>query len=282
MKRLTEILRMIKFEHTLFALPFAFIGMLFGARGWPGWRVFLLVTLAMVFARSAAMAFNRLVDADVDGENPRTRERAIPAGRLTRGFVTFYVVINSIAFLVVCGFINRLTLLLAPVALAVVLFYSYTKRFTLFSHLVLGVGLAMAPTGGWISVTGSFSLSPVFLSAAVLFWVAGFDVMYSLQDVDFDRAKGLYSIPARLGTGPSLLLARGFHFLTFLLLLIFSLSAGAGVWFNLGIAVCALLLIYEHRLVSPNDLSRLNAAFFTVNSVVSVILLFCTVLKFAG
>ncbi len=280
MKRLIEVFRMIKFEHTLFALPFAFMGMLFAAGGWPGWRLFLLVTLAMVFARSAAMAFNRLVDADVDGENPRTKERSLPAGRLSRGFVMVYVLVNSIAFLAVCGFINRLTLLLSPVALAVVLFYSYTKRFTSFSHFVLGLGLAIAPTGGWIAVTGHFDLSPLFLSAAVLFWVAGFDVLYSLQDVEFDRTKGLYSIPAKVGTGRSLLLARAFHFLAFLLLAGFSIVIGAGHWFNIGVAVSALLLVYEHRLVSADDLSRLNAAFFTVNSFVSILLLVCTILKF--
>ena len=272
---------MIKFEHTLFALPFAFMGMLFGAGGWPGWRLALLVTLAMVFARSAAMAFNRLVDADVDGENPRTKDRSLPAGRLSRNFVILYVAANSIGFLVACGFMNHLTLILSPVALAVVLFYSYTKRFTSFSHIVLGLGLAIAPTGGWIAVTGQFALPPLLLSAAVLFWVAGFDVLYSLQDIDFDRTNGLYSIPARVGTGWSLILARSFHFLTFILLTGFSLAIGAGLWFNVGVGISAMLLVYEHQLVSVDDLSRLNAAFFTVNGIVSVILLVCTILKFA-
>ncbi|NOY23180.1 MAG: UbiA family prenyltransferase [Acidobacteria bacterium] len=272
---------MIKFEHTLFALPFAFMGMLFGAGGWPGWHLFLLVTLAMVFARSAAMAFNRLVDVDVDGENPRTRGRSLPAGRLSRRFVTLYVAANGAGFIVVCLFINHLAFLLSPVALAIVLFYSYTKRFTSFSHLVLGLGLAIAPTGGWIAVTGQFAVSPLLLSAAVIFWVAGFDVMYSLQDVEFDRTKGLYSIPAKIGTARSLVLARGFHILTFLFLAGFSMASGAGLWFNIGVGVSALLLIYEHLLVSTEDLSRLNAAFFTVNSFVSILLLVCTILKFA-
>ncbi len=272
---------MIKFEHTVFALPFAFMGMLFGAGGWPGWHLALLVTLAMVFARSAAMAFNRLVDVEVDGENPRTKDRSLPAGRLDRSFVTVYVAANSAGFLVVCGFMNQLTLVLSPVALAVVLFYSYTKRFTSFSHLVLGLGLAIAPTGGWIAVTGQFALPSLLLSGAVLFWVAGFDVLYSLQDVDFDRSNGLYSIPAKVGAGWSLVLARSFHFLTFCLLAGFSLAIGAGFWFNVGVGISAMLLVYEHQLVSADDLSRLNAAFFTVNGIVSVILLVCTILKFA-
>ncbi|NOZ13483.1 MAG: UbiA family prenyltransferase [Acidobacteria bacterium] len=272
---------MIKFEHTLFALPFAFMGMMFAAGGWPGWRLFLLVTLAMVFARSAAMAFNRLVDVDVDGENPRTKDRSLPAGRLSTRFVAVYVILNSIAFIAVCGFINPLAFFLSPLALGLVLFYSYTKRFTSFSHLVLGLGLAIAPTGGWIAVTGNFAVPPLLLSGAVLFWVAGFDVMYSLQDVEFDRVKGLHSIPARMGTGRSLLLARSFHLLTFILLAVFSLAVNAGVWFNIGVGISALLLVYEHRLVSEDDLSRLNAAFFTVNSFVSILLLVCTVLKYS-
>ena len=272
---------MIKFEHTLFALPFAFMGMLFAAGGWPGWYLLIVVTFAMVFARSSAMAFNRLVDVDVDGENPRTKDRSLPTGRLNRRFVAVYVVVNSAAFIVVCGFINHLALILSPVALAIVLFYSYTKRFTSFSHLVLGLGLAIAPTGGWIAVTGQFAVPPLLLSAAVLFWVAGFDVLYSLQDVEFDRTKGLYSIPARVGTGWSLLLSRSFHVLTFMLLAGFSVVIGAGFWFNIGIGASALLLIYEHQLISADDMSRLNAAFFTVNSFVSILLLVCTILKFA-
>lgn len=280
MKRLLEIFDMIKIEHTLFALPFALVGLLFGADGWPGWRLLGLVALAMVFARSAAMAFNRWTDAKIDAQNPRTRSRSIPAGRLKRASVLVFVLVNAVLFIVVCSLINRMTFLLSPVALLVVLGYSYTKRFTFLSHLVLGLGLAIAPAGGWIAARGTLDLPAVLLSLAVLFWVAGFDILYALQDQAFDRENGLYSVPVRFGNGGSLLLARVCHALMIIALGLFVWLTGAGAWFAAGVGVSAILLIYEHSLVRADDLSRLDAAFFQVNSVLSINLLLFAVLQF--
>ncbi len=281
MKRIREIFEMIKIEHTLFALPFAFVGLIFGAEGWPGWRLLGLVAMAMVFARSAAMAFNRWADAGIDAENPRTRNRSIPAGRIRRDSVLLFVIINGILFVLVCALINRLTFLLSPLALLVVLGYSYTKRFTSFSHLVLGLGLAIAPAGGWIAARGVLELPAILLSLAVLFWVAGFDILYALQDEAFDREKRLYSIPVRFGTAGSLLLARACHLLMIAALGMFVWLTGAGAWFAAGVVVAAVLLVYEHSLLRADDLSRLDAAFFNVNSVLSVNLLVFTVFQFA-
>ena len=280
MRRLLEIFDMIKIEHTLFALPFALVGLLFGADGWPGWRLLGLVALAMVFARSAAMAFNRWADAEIDAQNPRTRSRSIPAGRLKRGSVLVFVLINTLLFIGVCSLINPMTFVLSPVALLVVLGYSYTKRFTSLSHLVLGLGLAIAPAGGWIAARGTLDLPAVMLSLAVLFWVSGFDILYALQDQAFDRENRLHSIPVRFGTGGSLLLARASHALMIMALALFVWLTDAGAWFAAGVAVSAILLIYEHSLVRSDDLSRLDAAFFQVNSVLSINLLIFAVLQF--
>ena len=282
MKNLLEIFRMIKIEHTVFALPFALVGVLFAAGGWPGWRVLGLVVLAMYLARSAAMAFNRLVDQKYDAENPRTADRSLPAGRLKRSFVILYVLFHAVAFIVCCGFINKLALVLSPVALAVILGYSLAKRFTSVAHLILGLGLAIAPAGGWIAVRGELSLSVLFLCFTVLFWVAGFDILYALQDRDFDANRGLHSIPVWLGVHGSLNAARLLHVLMIGSLVLFSLAVNAGLWFNAGILVAAILLIYEHSLVRATDLSRLDAAFFQVNSILSVLLLAVTILRYVA
>lgn len=267
-------LEMIKIEHTLFALPFAFLGAVLAANGLPSaWQI-LWIVLAMVGARSAAMAFNRIADRSFDAKNPRTAMRAIPAGLLSVGFVWLFTIAASALFLLAAAMLNRLTLLLAPVALACVLLYSLTKRWTQFSHLVLGACLSIAPTGAWIAVRGEIgSVIPLLLSLVVLLWTAGFDVLYACQDYDFDRREGLKSIPARFGIGRALWISRGLHAAAFLALLWLLLVTNLGPIAFAGVLATGALLVYQHRLVRADDLGRLNAAFFTTNAFVSVILL---------
>jgi 4-hydroxybenzoate polyprenyltransferase len=266
-------LEMIKWEHSIFALPFALCGAMLAAGGWPTPRQLLWIVVAMVAARSAAMAFNRLADAEMDATNPRTRMRALPAGVLSRGFVGAFVVVCSALLIFSASQLNRLALLLSPVALAIVLVYSYTKRFTRWSHVVLGISLGVAPAAAWIAVRGSLDPRILILTAAVTFWVGGFDVLYSCQDYEFDCQHDLHSVPRFFGIRNALLVARGSHVIMLLLLIAlviaFSLS-----WITLaGVAVVAALLAWEHSLVRADDLSRLNAAFFTMNGVISVVFL---------
>jgi 4-hydroxybenzoate polyprenyltransferase len=266
-------LEMIKIEHTLFALPFAFLGALLAARGLPtAWQL-AWITAAMVGARSAAMTFNRIADRDIDAANPRTRARAIPAGLLSLRFAWAFTITASALFFVAAAMLNRLTLILSPVALASVLLYSYTKRFTSLSHIVLGWSLSIAPTGAWIAVRGSLdSPAPLLLSLVVLLWTAGFDVLYACQDVAFDRQTGLRSVPARVGISRALWIARALHAGAFIALVGLYLIVGLG-WLTLaGVGATGALLVYQHSLVKASDLSRLNAAFFTTNAFVSVIL----------
>ena len=267
-------LEMIKIEHTLFALPFAFLGAVLAARGLPSAAQILWIVLAMVGARSAAMAFNRIADRNYDAKNPRTANRALPAGLLSVGFVWAFTIASAALFLVAAAMLNRLTLILAPVALACVLLYSFTKRWTQLSHLVLGACLSIAPTGAWIAVLGEIgSPVPLLLSLVVLLWTAGFDVLYACQDYDFDRREDLRSIPARFGIGRALWIARGLHVAAFLALVWLFVITGLGPVALVGVIATGALLVYQHRLVRSNDLSRLNAAFFTTNAFVSVILL---------
>ncbi len=265
---------MIKIEHTLFALPFAFLGAVLAARGLPSpWQI-LWIVVAMVGARSAAMAFNRIADRSFDARNPRTASRALPAGLLSVGFVWAFTIAAAALFVVAAAMLNRLTLILAPVALACVLLYSFTKRWTQFSHLVLGACLSIAPTGAWIAVRGEIgSPVPLLLSLVVLLWTAGFDVLYACQDYDFDRSEGLRSMPARVGIARALWIARALHAAAFLALVWLFLITGLGPVALIGVVATAALLVYQHRLVRTDDLSRLNAAFFTTNAFVSVILL---------
>ena len=265
---------MIKIEHTLFALPFAFLGAVLAARGLPTpWQI-LWIVVAMVGARSAAMAFNRIADRSFDARNPRTASRALPAGLLSVGFVWAFTIAAAALFAVAAAMLNRLTLILAPVALACVLLYSFTKRWTQFSHLVLGACLSIAPTGAWIAVRGEIgSPVPLLLSLVVLLWTAGFDVLYACQDYDFDRSEGLRSIPARVGIARALWIARALHAAAFLALVWLFLITRLGPVALIGVLATAALLVYQHRLVRAGDLSRLNAAFFTTNAFVSVILL---------
>jgi 4-hydroxybenzoate polyprenyltransferase len=264
-------LEMIKWEHSIFALPFAFCGAMLAANGIPSIHQITWIVVAMISARSAAMAFNRLADASMDAANPRTRTRAIPAGHLSSSFVLGFTLVSCGIFVLATSQLNRLTLALSPVALAVVLLYSYTKRVTRWSHLVLGFALGIAPTAAWIAVRGSIDARILLLTAAVTFWVGGFDVLYACQDYEFDREAGLHSVPRYVGIGRSLWIARGFHLLMLGLLigLVMAFRLGGTAW--LGVAAIGLLLAYEHSLVKADDLSKLNAAFFTMNGVISVV-----------
>jgi 4-hydroxybenzoate polyprenyltransferase len=265
---------MIKIEHTLFALPFAFLGAVLAANGLPSPRQILWIIVAMVGARSAAMAFNRIADRNFDARNPRTAMRALPAGMLSVGFVWAFTIISAAVFLFAAAMLNRLTLLLAPVALASILLYSLTKRWTQFSHIVLGWCLSIAPTGAWIAVRGEIgSAIPLLLSLVVLLWTAGFDILYACQDYDFDRGEGLRSIPARTGIARALWIARGLHATAFLALIWLYVVTGLGPLAFAGVIATGTLLVYQHRLVRADDLGQLNAAFFTTNAFVSVILL---------
>jgi len=272
--RLRTVLEMIKFEHSVFALPFALTGALLAARftsnGWPTWRQFLWIVVAMVAARSAAMTINRIADVRFDKENPRTAGRALPSGALTVGFAWSFTFCAIAAFLLAAWQLNPLALKLAPVALFILFFYSFTKRFTNWSHLFLGFALGISPAAAWIAITGSLDRRMLILSAAVTLWVGGFDVLYACQDVDFDRRAGLFSIPKRFGIANALLIARLMHVgvVGLLAWLAASFALPWPAW--TGIVVVATLLAYEHSLVKPNDLSKLDAAFFAMNGYISI------------
>src|SRR5262249_37881582 len=277
-QRLRITLEMIKIEHTLFALPFAFLGATLAAHELPphqpsSWiSRFLWITVAMVGARSAAMTFNRIADRRIDAANPRTAGRALPAGALDVRFAWTFTIASCAVFVIAASRLNQLALLLSPVALASVFLYSFTKRFTSLSHFVLGWCLGIAPTGAWIAIQGRVDATPLLLSLSVLLWTAGFDVLYACQDFDFDRKAGLHSIPSRLGINRALWAARGIHLLMFAALVLFFLSAKLGGVAFAGVVATGALLLYQHSIVKADDLSRLNAAFFTTNAFVSVIL----------
>jgi 4-hydroxybenzoate polyprenyltransferase len=267
---------MIKFEHSVFALPFALTGAMlawrdggFGTRGRA--TKLLWIVVAMVAARSAAMAFNRLLDAEIDGRNPRTKARHIPAGLLSRGFTWGFVTVGSLLFVTAAWMLNELCFLLSPVALGIVFFYSFTKRFTSLSHLVLGFALGIAPAAAWIAIRDALDPRILWLTAAVTCWTAGFDIIYSCQDYDFDRTAGLFSLPRKFGIRPALWISRLLHFAMIGCLSALAWSLDLGGLSLAGIGVVGALLIYEHSLVKPDDLSRVNAAFFTVNGYVSVL-----------
>jgi 4-hydroxybenzoate polyprenyltransferase len=264
-------LEMIKWEHSVFALPFALTGAVLAAGGWPPLRVLGWIVLSMVAARSAAMAFNRLVDARLDAANPRTAMRALPAGILSSGFVAGFVVVAAMIFLLGAAMLNRLSLELAPVALAVVLAYSYMKRLTRWSHLILGLALGIAPSAAWIAVRGTLDARIVVLTVAVLLWVGGFDVLYACQDFEHDRKVGLNSVPQAFGVKTAFWIARGMHAGMLAMLCWLINLFGLGKLSMLGVALVAALLLYEHSIISPRDMRRMNAAFFTLNGIISVI-----------
>ena len=271
LRNLRATLEMIKWEHSIFALPFALCGAMLAARGFPPVHQLAWIIVAMVAARSAAMAFNRWADAAIDAANPRTRTRALPTGNLSPAFVATFVVVSSVIFIVAASQLNRLTLLLSPVALAVLLLYTYTKRVTRWSHLVLGFALGIAPSAAWIAVRGSLDPRILLLTVAVTFWVGGFDVLYACQDYEFDCQAGLHSVPRYFGILASLWIARVFDGIMITLLIALVISFGMGVWAIIGVLAVILLLVYEHSLVRSDDLSKLNAGFFTMNGVISVL-----------
>ncbi|HTZ97498.1 MAG TPA: UbiA-like polyprenyltransferase [Terriglobales bacterium] len=271
LRNLRVTLEMIKWEHSVFVLPFALCGAMLAAHGWPNAHTLIWIVVAMVAARSAAMAFNRLADASIDAANPRTRTRALPAGTLTPTFVATFVVISCVVFVVAAWRLNHLSLMLSPVALAIILLYSFSKRFTRWSHLILGFAMGIAPSAAWIAVRGSLDPRILLLTAAVTFWGGGFDVLYACQDYDFDRQSGLHSVPRYVGIANALWIARLFHLSMALLLVSLVVVFGLGKLAIAGVVFVAFLLTYEHSLVSPTDLSKLNAAFFTMNGVISVV-----------
>ncbi|MBI1757098.1 MAG: UbiA family prenyltransferase [Fimbriimonas ginsengisoli] len=265
-------LEMIKFEHSVFALPFAMIGMMWGAGGWPGWRVFGWIVLAMVSCRSAAMAFNRIADRRIDAANPRTAARALPVGALGLGQTYLFLGVSVALFLASAAMLNPLALALSPVALLVILGYSTTKRFTSLSHFVLGLSLGIAPAAAWIGATGRLDAAILPLVGAVMLWTGGFDILYSLQDDDFDREQGLRSLPVWLGRPKALVVSRLCHAGSVGLLVWGGSLVGAGPIYFAGVLLAGVLLAYEQSLVKPNDLSRVDLAFFTLNGFVSIAL----------
>jgi len=274
--RIRTVLEMIKFEHSVFALPFALVGALLAARaggGLPAWSQILWIVVAMVGARSAAMTMNRIADIEFDGRNPRTANRALPAGTLSVGFAWTFTILASALLVVAAWQLNPLALKLSPVVLAMLFLYSYTKRFTALSHLVLGFCLGISPAAAWIAIRGSLDWRMLILCAAVTLWVGGFDVLYACQDVEFDRVEGLHSIPKKYGIPLALRIARAMHVLMVALLVWLALSFRLAWPAWVGIGVVAALLAYEHSLVTPNDLSKMNAAFFAVNGYISLLFL---------
>ena len=283
MSRFRNYLSLVKFSHTLFALPFALIGFFLGIFGRkpidetnsPGapalWIRFFLVLICMVTARSAAMAFNRWLDRHFDSRNPRTAIREIPRGIIAPHSALRFVIVCSMLFTVTCWFINPICFYLSPLALFVILFYSYTKRFTPLCHLVLGVGLSLAPIGAFLAVTGHFDLLPLLFSGAVICWVSGFDIIYAMQDVDFDKSEKLFSIPTAVGKARALRISSFLHVLSAVFVILAGITGGFGAWYWAGMILFAGMLIYQHLIIKPNDLSRVNLAFMTANGVASVV-----------
>lgn len=276
-ERVRDYLELVKFSHTVFALPFALAAMFVSADGLPPWRIFGWILLAMVAARTAAMSFNRVVDREIDAANPRTKNREIPSGKISVGQAIGVVIISSILFVVAAGMLNRLALWLSFPALGVLFFYSYCKRFTSLVHLVLGVCLGIAPVGAWIAVKSEIALAPLVLGAGVMLWTAGFDVIYATLDAEFDRKTGIHSLVQRFGIPGALSLAKLFHVGFIALLAGFGVLTGLGPIFYGAVLLIALLLVYEHAIVRPDDLGRVNAAFFTVNGVISIFFLLAVV-----
>ncbi|NGQ94575.1 UbiA family prenyltransferase [Brevibacillus sp. SYP-B805] len=276
------LLEMIKFEHTVFALPFAFLGAVLGniivEHAWPTWREIFFVTLAMVGARSAAMSLNRLIDRYIDAKNPRTANRALPAGLISVPEVVVFIVISFIALFYAAFQLNDLAVKLLPLAVFVLILYSYTKRFTWACHFILGIAIGFGPLGGWVATTGQIDATALLLFGTVLFWTAGFDIIYACQDAEFDVQEGLFSLPSRFGIARALLIARCCHLVTVAGLVLLYVQADLSVWFLIGVIISTIILIYEHSLVKPTDLSKLNVAFFTMNGILSCVMFVFTMI----
>ncbi len=265
-------LSLIKFSHTIFAMPFALIGFFLAKSYEFQWVILIYVILCMIFARSAAMAFNRYIDRDIDKKNPRTATvREIPSGKISPNNALLFTIMCALLFIITTYFINPLCFKLSPVALIIILGYSLTKRVTFLCHLVLGLGLSLAPIGAFLAVSGEFDILPIFFSIAVLFWVSGFDIIYALQDEEFDKNENLYSIPVLIGVKNSMIISKILHFLTFITLLFAGLKYNFGIYYHIGFIIFTILLVYQHIIIKPNDLSKINLAFFTTNGIASVI-----------
>lgn len=278
MKSFFAFLKMIKLEHSLFALPFAFTGMFLAAGGFPSWHVILWIVVAMVGARSAAMGINRYADAEIDARNPRTASREIPAGNISKKVTLIYILASFAVYFIAAFMLNNLTAILSPVPVLIFILYAYAKRFTNFCHIILGVALGLAPICAWIAVTGAVDTAPFILGAAVLLWVAGFDVLYAIQDIEYDRKEGLHSIPAFFGTGGSLIIARILHFFAVCLFISLTAFTNLGYIYLAGVFISGALMAYEHSLVSKDDLSKLNMAFFNMNIYISITIMIFTVI----
>lgn len=277
-KKIVLILEMIKFEHTIFALPFAFVGAILAQSGMPSLNKLFWISMAMIGARSAAMTTNRLVDAQLDAQNPRTEMRALPQGLISRGTVKSFIVASSVLFFISAYELNDLAFYLSPLALIVILIYPYTKRFTWTCHLFLGLCLGIAPLGGWIAVKGTLDLVPILLGLGVIFWVAGFDILYAALDYEFDKKLGIYSLPIKVGIRKAFWISSFFHMVSFLWFLLTGYAAHLGNIYFYGMGAILLILIVEHAVVSPGNLSRVNHSFFTFNGIISVLFLIITVI----
>tara|TARA_Y100001954_G_C15795097_1_gene597179 strand:- start:345 stop:1190 length:846 start_codon:yes stop_codon:yes gene_type:complete len=265
-------LSLIKFSHTIFAMPFALIGFFLAKPHEFQWVILIYVILCMIFARSAAMAFNRYIDRDIDKKNPRTATvREIPSGKIKPSNALLFTIINALLFIITTYLINPICFKLSPIALIIILGYSITKRFTYLCHLFLGIGLALAPIGSFLAVSGKFDILPILFSVAVVFWVSGFDIIYALQDEEFDKNENLYSIPAMIGIKNSMIISKVLHFLTFITLLFAGLKYNFGTYYHIGFVIFSFLLVYQHLIIKPNNLSKINLAFFTTNGIASII-----------
>ena len=278
MKNFFAFIKMIKLEHSLFALPFAFVGMILAANGLPSWNIILWVVVAMVGARSAAMGVNRYADAEIDARNPRTASREIPAGNISKKATLFYILVSLALYFTAAFMLNRLTAILSPIPVLIFILYAYAKRFTNFCHVILGIALGLAPICAWIAVTGSIDTAPFILGGAVILWVAGFDILYAIQDIEYDRKEGLHSIPAVFGTGGSLIIARILHFAAICLFISLMAFTNLGYIYLAGVLLSGALMAYEHSLVSKDDLSKLNMAFFNMNAYISITIMIFTII----
>lgn len=278
MKSFFTFLKMIKLEHSLFALPFAFVGMFLAANGMPSWNVILWVVVAMVGARSAAMGLNRYADAEIDARNPRTASREIPAGNISKKSTIFYIILSLAVYFIAALMLNRLTAILSPIPILIFILYAYAKRFTNFCHIILGIALGLAPVCAWIAVTGTINLPPFILGGAIILWVAGFDILYAIQDIEYDRKEGLHSIPAVFGVSGSLIIARLLHFAAFFLFILLMAFTNLGYIYLAGVLISGALMAYEHSLVSKDDLSKLNMAFFNMNAYISITIMIFSII----